>query len=98
MRTTVEENRRMGEEIGRKAAAAKGPTQIVLPLKGVSAIDAAGKAFEDVAARTALYEMIRATAGNVEIIERDEHINDPAFAECAAGALLTLLEHAATTS
>jgi uncharacterized protein (UPF0261 family) len=98
MRTTVEENRRMGEEIGRKASAAKGPTQIVLPLKGVSAIDAAGKAFEDAAARTALYEMIRATAGNVEVIERDEHINDPAFAECAAGALLTLLEHAAAKS
>ncbi len=91
MRTTVEENRRMGEEIGRKASAAKGPTRIVLPLKGVSAIDAAGKAFEDVEARWALYEMIRATARRVEVIERDEHINDPGFAECAAGALLELM-------
>ena len=45
MWTTVEENRKLGEEIGSKAVAAMGPTTIMIPLKGVSAIDQAGKAF-----------------------------------------------------
>jgi uncharacterized protein (UPF0261 family) len=51
MRKTVEENRKLGEEIGRKAAAATGPTCIMIPLKGVSAIDQSGKAFDDLNAR-----------------------------------------------
>jgi uncharacterized protein (UPF0261 family) len=91
MRTTVEENRQLGEEIGRKAAAATGPVKILLPLGGVSAIDAPGKPFEDRAAREALFDGIRATAGTVPVIERAEHINDPSFARCAAESLLELL-------
>jgi uncharacterized protein (UPF0261 family) len=95
MRTTVEENREIGEEIGRKAAAATGPTLILLPRRGVSAIDAAGKPFEDTAAREALFAGIRSRAGDVEIIERDCHINDPAFAELLAQSLLSMLRRTA---
>ncbi|MFO1041277.1 MAG: Tm-1-like ATP-binding domain-containing protein [Planctomycetaceae bacterium] len=90
MRTTVEENRKLGEEIGRKAAAAMGPTCIMIPLKGVSAIDQTGKAFDDPAARLALYDGIRATHENVELVELDNHINDAAFAGAAAKRLLSL--------
>ncbi|REJ91962.1 MAG: UPF0261 family protein [Planctomycetota bacterium] len=91
MRTTVEESRRIGEEIGRKAAAAAGPTVIILPLRGVSAIDADGQPFDDPAARDALFSPIRDTAAGVKIIERDEHINDEAFADAAARALLEMI-------
>lgn len=91
MRTTAEECRRIGEEIGRKAAAARGPATIVLPLGGVSAIDAPGKAFEDVAARRALFDGIRATAGETAVKEYDGHINDAAIAERLARELLDLL-------
>lgn len=91
MRTTVEENRKLGEEIGRKAAAATGPTCIVIPLKGVSAIDQTGKAFDDPEARQALYDGIRATHDSVELIELDDHINDVAFAELVAQRLLALI-------
>ena len=91
MRTTVEENRKLGEEIGRKAAAATGPTCIIIPLKGVSAIDQTGKAFDDPTARQALSDGIHATRGSIEIIEFDNHINDAAFAEAAAGKLLDLM-------
>ena len=91
MRTTVEENRKLGEEIGRKAAAATGRTCIMIPLKGVSAIDQVGKAFDDPAARQALYDGIKATHGSVELIELDNHVNDTAFAECAVRKLLTLI-------
>lgn len=96
MRTTVEENRKLGEEIGRKAAAATGPTCIMIPLKGVSAIDQTGKAFDDPEAREALYDGIRATHGSVGLIELDIHINDVAFAEVAATQLLKLMEAVTT--
>jgi uncharacterized protein (UPF0261 family) len=91
MRTTPEENARLGEEIGRKLAAAKGPAAILLPLQGVSAIDRAGQPFDGPASRAALYDGIRASRGNTELIELDCHINDPAFADAAARKLLTFL-------
>jgi uncharacterized protein (UPF0261 family) len=93
MRTTVEESRKLGEEIGRKAAAATGPTCIMIPLKGVSAIDQNGKAFDDPVARQALYDGIRATHGAIELIELDNHINDASFAEAAARTLLAMVSH-----
>jgi uncharacterized protein (UPF0261 family) len=92
MRTTVDENRKLGEEIGRKASAATGPTCIMIPLKGLSAIDQTGKPFDDPAARQALYDGIRATHGNVELVELDHHINDVEFAESAARKLRELVE------
>jgi uncharacterized protein (UPF0261 family) len=93
MRTTPAENARLGEEIGRKAAAAKGPTAILLPLRGVSAIDAEGKPFDDPRARQALFAAIQQNAGEVECIALDAHINDPPFAEAAAGKLLEMLSN-----
>jgi uncharacterized protein (UPF0261 family) len=90
-RTTVAENRALGEEIGRKAAAALGPTVIFLPRRGVSAIDAHGQPFDDPLAREALFAGIRATCGQTEVIELDRHINDPEFATACAERLLALL-------
>jgi uncharacterized protein (UPF0261 family) len=91
MRTTPEENAQLGAEIGRKLAAAKGPTALMLPLQGVSAIDKAGQPFDDPVARTALFQGIRQHAGHVEIVEFNAHLNDPAFATAAAQRLLHLL-------
>jgi uncharacterized protein (UPF0261 family) len=92
MRTTVEENERIGTDIGRKAAAARGPTVIMLPEQGVSAIDRAGQPFDDPAARAALFEAIRRNAGTTEIVSLDRHINDPEFAEAAAARLITMMK------
>ena len=91
MRTTPEENRKLGEEIGRKAAAASGPTAILLPLKGVSSIDRDGQIFDDPAARSAFFAAIRSTHAVAELIELDNHINDATFAEVAARKLLDLI-------
>ena len=56
MRTTVEENRKRGEEIGRKAAPATGPTCLMNPLKGVSAVRQIGMGLDDpTAPRTCPY-------------------------------------------
>ena len=92
MRTTPDENRRLGEEIARKAAASTGPTAIVLPLKGVSAVDQAGQPFDDPAAREALFAAIRQHHRAVELLELPLHINDPEFAEAAARRLIAMMD------
>ncbi len=59
MRTTPEENAQIGAGIARKLSAAKGPVAVLLPGRGVSAIDRAGQPFDDPAARRALHDAIR---------------------------------------
>ena len=91
MRTTPEENARIGADVGRKVAAAKGPKSILLPKRGVSATDATGQPFDDPEARQALFAAIRETAKGVEIVELDNHINDPEFADAAVRKLFDLM-------
>ena len=65
----------------------------MLPLGGVSMIDAPGQPFHDPAANAALFDALRAHAGpNVEIVEIDAHINDPEFSAAVAERMLRLLE------
>jgi uncharacterized protein (UPF0261 family) len=93
MRTTPEENDRLGKEIAEKASAARGSTALLVPRRGVSAIDRAGQPFWWPEADAALFESVRQWLGpQVELIDLDLHINDPAFAEAAASTLLRLLE------
>jgi uncharacterized protein (UPF0261 family) len=91
MRTTADENQKLGAEIAAKAAAASGPTAVLLPLQGVSAIDCAGQPFDDPAARTALFESIR-SGNSIEVEEHDCHINDESFADAAAAKLLSMMK------
>jgi len=91
MRTSVEENAALGREIGAKARAAKGPTRLFLPLRGVSALDAPGSSFDDPRARAALFDGLRSSCGATPVAELDLHINDPAFAEAMANQLLELM-------
>jgi uncharacterized protein (UPF0261 family) len=92
MRTTPEENNRIGADIGRKLAAATGPAAIFLPKQGVSAIDRAGQPFDDAAARAALFAAVRENCGTASVTELDCHINDPQFAEAMAKRLLELCQ------
>jgi uncharacterized protein (UPF0261 family) len=92
MRTTSEENSQLGKEIAQKAAASSGPTAIMLPLKGVSAIDCDGQPFDDADARNALFDAIRQNHDDVELVELPRHINDVEFAEAAARRLMELIE------
>ena len=93
MRTTPEENDKLGKEIAEKASAAKGPTAILLPKKGVSAIDREGQPFWWPEADRALFTSVKQwVAPTVEVVELDLHINDPAFAEAAAQTLLRMMK------
>jgi uncharacterized protein (UPF0261 family) len=92
MRTTPEENDQLGKEIAHKASAARGPTAVVVPLRGVSAIDAEGQPFWWPEADAALFRSLRQwLSPHVELLELDGHINDPAFAAAAADRLLQFL-------
>ncbi|MCS7038536.1 MAG: Tm-1-like ATP-binding domain-containing protein [Caldilineales bacterium] len=92
MRTNVEENRRIGEMIAAAANASTGPVAILLPLKGVSQLDSPGGPFWDPEADAACYEAIKAhLKPGIPVIEMDNNINDPAFAEKAVDVLLTML-------
>ncbi len=92
MRTTREENERIGAGIAQKLSAAKGPVAILLPARGVSAIDKEGQPFDDPAARKALHDAIRAGVHGIPVTELDLHINDPDFADAAANKLLELMK------
>jgi uncharacterized protein (UPF0261 family) len=92
MRTTPDEMDRLGKEIAQKASAANGPTAVVLPLRGVSAIDAEGKSFWWPEADRALFQSIRNwIAPAVDLVELDLHINDAAFAAACVAKLWELM-------
>lgn len=83
MRTTPEENRRIGAFLVARLNRMPGPVRFLLPLQGVSAIDSVGQPFHDPAADAALFDAIRTgwqPAANRQLVEVDAHINDPAFA------------------
>ncbi len=92
MRTTPEENDQLGKEIAHKASAARGPTAVIVPLRGVSALDCEGGVFWNPSADAALFQSLRNwMSPDVELVELDFHINDPQFAGAAAAKLLAFL-------
>jgi uncharacterized protein (UPF0261 family) len=94
MRTTPEENARIGAFIVERVNRMPGPVRFLLPLKGVSAIDAEGQPFHDKAADAALFDAIRngwRKAKNHKLIELDLTINDPAFAAAAVKAFQEIM-------
>lgn len=89
MRTTAEEMRELGRRIAEKLAGAVGPTELFIPLRGVSAIDVDGAPFRDADADAALFTALReGLAGSAVVVhELDQAINDPGFGRSMAEAL-----------
>lgn len=94
MRTNVEENAELGRIIASKVNMARGKAAVYIPLRGVSALDAAGQPFDWPEARKALFDALRENIDRdaVELVELDLHLNDPAFAEAMADKLLSFLK------
>ncbi len=90
MRTTAEENARMGAWIASRINEMTGPVRFLIPEGGVSALDASGQPFHDPAADRALFEAFtgrfQETASR-RLIRLPHNINDPAFAQAAVDAL-----------
>jgi uncharacterized protein (UPF0261 family) len=92
MRTNAEENRLIGEMIAAAANAATAAITIMIPLMGVSMLDSIGSAFWDPEADKACYDAIKENLNpGIPIIEMDNNINDPPFANKLAVTLLDML-------
>ncbi|WP_027133359.1 Tm-1-like ATP-binding domain-containing protein [Geminicoccus roseus] len=89
MRTTPEENARIGAWIVAKINRMEGPVRFLLPTGGVSMIDVPDMPFHDPAADLALFQAIRddwQEAPNRRLIELPHALNDPAFAQALVDA------------
>jgi uncharacterized protein (UPF0261 family)/ABC-type branched-subunit amino acid transport system ATPase component len=83
MRTTPEENARIGRWIGERLNRMDGPVRFYLPEGGVSALDSPGRPFSDPTADAELFRALEATVRQTSarrLIRMPEHINDPRFA------------------
>jgi uncharacterized protein (UPF0261 family) len=97
MRTTPEENERMGHWIGERLNQMDGPVRFFLPEGGVSALDALGQPFWDPEADAALFRSLERTVrqtGNRQLIRVKQNINDPEFASTIVSAFRSLLGRA----
>ncbi|MCP3369418.1 ABC transporter permease [Bradyrhizobium cajani] len=97
MRTTVEENERMGRWLGERLNQMDGPVRFLLPEGGVSALDARGQSFWDPDADAALFRALERTVrqtGNRQLIRIPKNINDPEFAAAVVSAFRTLFGRA----
>jgi uncharacterized protein (UPF0261 family) len=84
MRTTPAENAAIGRWIAERMNRCEGKVRFLLPLAGVSAIDAPGMPFHDPEADAALFDAIRSTfiaTPQRRLIELPLNVNDPAFAD-----------------
>jgi len=82
MRTTPDENERMGRWIGEKLNQMDAPVRFLLPEGGLSAIDKAGGPFHDQAADAALFRALEQTVRQTstrQLVRVPANINDPAF-------------------
>lgn len=97
MRTTPDENARMGRWIGEKLNACEGPVRFLIPEGGVSALDAPGKPFWDPEANAALFGTLestfRATPDRV-LLRLPYHINSSEFADAAVAAFRDIASEA----
>jgi uncharacterized protein (UPF0261 family) len=93
MRTNPEENQAIGRFIAGKLNRMEGPVRFLLPLKGVSLIDAPGKPFHDPQADQMLFATLEnefQPGPNRRLIKLELNINDPAFAEALVDNFLEI--------
>ncbi|MBI4324953.1 MAG: Tm-1-like ATP-binding domain-containing protein [Chloroflexi bacterium] len=89
MRTTPEECAQLGAVIAQKLNASIGPVTVLIPLQAISVISAPGQKFHDPAADKALFDALKSgLRPDIEVTEMNCEINDAAFAEACAKALL----------
>lgn len=94
MRTTPDENRAFGLWIADRLNRMNGPVRFLLPLGGVSSIDAPGQPFHDPVADAALFAAIRERfrpGPDRLLVELPNAINDLAFSQALVDAFLAIV-------
>ncbi|MGH3585879.1 MAG: Tm-1-like ATP-binding domain-containing protein [Pseudonocardia sp.] len=92
MRTTPEENAEIGGRLGAHLASATGPTVLVVPRGGFSAIDRPDGPFWDAGAAAVDAVLARLDGSAVEVVDDARHINDPTLAAEAADRLHEMIQ------
>jgi uncharacterized protein (UPF0261 family)/ABC-type branched-subunit amino acid transport system ATPase component len=93
LRTSVAENQAIGRFIAAKLNQMEGPVRFLLPLKGVSLIDAPGKPFHDPTADRMLFDTLESEfqpGPNRRLVKLDLNVNDPAFAKALVDHFLEI--------
>ena len=93
MRTTVEENIRQARWIAERLNRCEGEVRFLLPMGGVSALDAPGHAFWDPAADAALFDTLASELQQTDhrkLVRVPCHINDALFAQTAVNEFLAI--------
>jgi uncharacterized protein (UPF0261 family) len=89
MRTTPDECKRLGEILAEKVNGSKAPVTVLIPLRGISVISAAGQSFHDPAADAALFTSLKTNLRqDIAVRELDCNINDTPFADACVKELL----------
>jgi len=97
MRTTPEECAELGRITAEKLNRARSSVVFLMPLRGVSAIDAAGLPFWCPQAGRRYLDALKANLNaRIRLVEVDAHINDEGFAQVAANTLLKLVNESAS--
>lgn len=94
MRTTPEECDAIGRWIGERLNLCCGPVRLLIPERGVSALDVEGGPFFDAKADAALFAALEATikpTSSRRVVRLPHHINDPEFADALAAAYRELV-------
>jgi uncharacterized protein (UPF0261 family) len=95
MRTTADENVRQARWIAERLNRCEGEVRFLLPMGGISALDAPGQAFWDPQADAALFETLAADlwqTGHRRLVRLPYHINDAQFAQAAADEFLAIAD------
>lgn len=93
LRTDAPENEQLGRILAQKANQSKAAVTVVLPLNGISQIDAVGNVFYQPQADDALFEAIKSNLSErARLIESPAHINDRVFADVLVTSLLELIK------
>jgi uncharacterized protein (UPF0261 family) len=94
MRTTPEENAKIGRILAEKANKSSGPVAFFLPLKGVSMLDAPDKEFWWLEANRALFDAIKGNLkSEIPVYDLNYNINDNEFADAVANKMLEFLSN-----
>ncbi|UCF29016.1 MAG: Tm-1-like ATP-binding domain-containing protein [Chloroflexota bacterium] len=93
MRTTPQENQRMGAIFAEKLNSATAPAAVLIPLKGYSQLDLEGQPFYWPEANQAFIEALkRDLRQDIPVTELDYDINAPKFSSRVAETLLAMLD------
>jgi uncharacterized protein (UPF0261 family) len=93
LRLNKEEMAEVGREVARRLQSTKGRAVFMIPTGGYDSYAVKGKGFYDPEADAAFVAELKANLPkSIRVVERDTHIEDPAFASEAVQTLIALIE------